>query len=120
MMPHIGSASEETSSEAPAASAETKKSEPVSIPVGELEERVPFKGIRKAIAKAMVNSKHTAPHVTHMDEVEVSALVAHRKQYKEIAAEQGTKLTYLPYVVKALTAALRKYPVLNASIDDEI
>ncbi len=113
-----GSASEETSSEAPAASAETKKSEPVSIPVGELEERVPFKGIRKAIAKAMVNSKHTAPHVTHMDEVEVSALVAHRKQYKEIAAEQGTKLTYLPYVVKALTAALRKYPVLNASIDD--
>lgn len=96
----------------------TKKPEPTAIPVGELEERVPFKGIRKAIAKAMVNSKHTAPHVTHMDEVEVSALVAHRKQYKEIAAEQGTKLTYLPYVVKALTSALRKYPALNASIDD--
>ncbi|NEU29524.1 2-oxo acid dehydrogenase subunit E2 [bacterium LRH843] len=89
-----------------------------SIPVGELEERVPLKGIRKAIAKAMVNSKHTAPHVTHMDEIEVSALVAHRKEYKEIAAEQGTKLTYLPYVVKALTSALRKYPQLNASIDD--
>ncbi len=45
-------------------------------------------------------------------------LVAHRKQYKEVAAEQGTKLTYLPYVVKALTSALRKYPTLNASIDD--
>lgn len=89
-----------------------------AIPAGELEERVPFKGIRKAIAKAMVNSKHTAPHVTHMDEVEVSALVAHRKEFKEVAAEQGTKLTYLPYVVKALTAALRKYPELNASIDD--
>ncbi len=44
----------------------------LAIPVGELEERVPFKGIRKAIAKAMVNSKHTAPHVTHMDEIEVS------------------------------------------------
>ncbi|GAF63913.1 dihydrolipoamide acetyltransferase family protein [Alkalihalobacillus trypoxylicola] len=96
----------------------TTKSEPTSIPVGELEERVPLKGVRKAIAKAMVNSKHTAPHVTHMDEVEVSALVAHRKQYKEDAAAQGTKLTYLPYVVKALTSALRKYPVLNASIDD--
>jgi pyruvate dehydrogenase E2 component (dihydrolipoamide acetyltransferase) len=95
-----------------------KAQEPTSIPVGEMEERVPFKGVRKAIAKAMVNSKHTAPHVTHMDEVEVSALVAHRKQYKETAAEQGTKLTYLPYVVKALTAALRKYPALNASIDD--
>lgn len=95
-----------------------KKSEPTAIPAGELEERVPLKGVRKAIAKAMVNSKHTAPHVTHMDEVEVSALVAHRKEYKATAAEQGTKLTYLPYVVKALTSALRKYPTLNASIDD--
>ncbi|ARK31172.1 dihydrolipoamide acetyltransferase family protein [Halalkalibacter krulwichiae] len=94
------------------------KAEPVAIPVGELEERVPLKGVRKAIAKAMVNSKHTAPHVTHMDEIEVSNLVAHRKEYKEMAAAQGTKLTYLPYVVKALTAALRKFPALNASIDD--
>lgn len=114
------SVQDETSSkanEAPAAASKSK-SEPVAIPAGELEERVPLKGVRKAIAKAMVNSKHTAPHVTHMDEVEVSALVAHRKQYKAIAADQGTKLTYLPYVVKALTAALRKYPTLNASIDD--
>ncbi|KHF40845.1 dihydrolipoamide acetyltransferase family protein [Halalkalibacter okhensis] len=110
-------ASQTEEKEAPAASA-PQKSEPVAIPVGELEHRVPFKGVRKAIAKAMVNSKHTAPHVTHMDEVEVSALVAHRKEYKATAAEQGTKLTYLPYVVKALTAALRKFPALNASIDD--
>ena len=70
------------------------------------------------IANAMVNSKHTAPHVTHMDEVDVTALVANRSKYKEVAAENGIKLTYLPYIVKALTSALRKYPVLNASIDD--
>ncbi|EZH67100.1 branched-chain alpha-keto acid dehydrogenase subunit E2 [Bacillaceae bacterium JMAK1] len=83
------------------------------------EERVPLKGVRKAIAKAMVNSKHTAPHVTHMDEVEVSALVQNRKKFKPVAAEQDIKLTYLPYVVKAYTSALRAYPALNASIDDE-
>lgn len=83
------------------------------------EERVPLKGVRKAIAKAMVNSKHTAPHVTHMDEVEVSALVENRKKFKPVAAEQDIKLTYLPYVVKAYTSALRAYPALNASIDDE-
>ncbi|GAK14207.1 dihydrolipoamide acetyltransferase family protein [Geomicrobium sp. JCM 19039] len=83
------------------------------------EEREPLKGVRKAIAKAMVNSKHTAPHVTHMDEVEVSALVANRKKFKPIAADQDIKLTYLPYVVKAYTSALRAYPALNASIDDE-
>ncbi|MFP7285104.1 dihydrolipoamide acetyltransferase family protein [Shouchella clausii] len=103
---------EKTASSKPAATAQAGGNEQV-------EERVPLKGIRKAIAKAMVNSKHTAPHVTHLDEVDVSALVAHRKQYKQIAADQGTKLTYLPYVVKALTSALRKYPALNASIDDE-
>ncbi|QQK76785.1 2-oxo acid dehydrogenase subunit E2 [Salicibibacter cibarius] len=83
------------------------------------EERVPLKGIRKTIANAMVHSKRTAPHVTHMDEVEVSALVANRKRFKPVAAEKDIKLTYLPYVVKAYTSALREYPVLNASIDDE-
>ncbi|MFZ4450304.1 dihydrolipoamide acetyltransferase family protein [Salibacterium aidingense] len=83
------------------------------------EERVPMKGIRKAIAKAMVNSKQTAPHVTHLDEVDVENLVANRKKFKPVAAEKDIKLTYLPYVVKALTSAIREYPVLNASIDDE-
>ncbi len=77
-----------------------------------------IKGIRKAIAKAMVNSKHTAPHVTLIDEVDVTELVAHRKKFKDIAAEKDIKLTYLPYVVKALTAALQKFPAINTSIDD--
>jgi pyruvate dehydrogenase E2 component (dihydrolipoamide acetyltransferase) len=76
-------------------------------------------GIRKAIAKAMVNSKHTAPHVTLMDEVDVTDLVAHRKKFKAVAQEKGIKLTYLPYVVKSLVSALREYPDLNSSIDDE-
>ena len=62
--------------------------------------------MRKAIAKAMVNSKHTAPHVTLMDEIDVQELWD-RKKFKEIAAEQGTKLTFLPYVVKALVSALK-------------
>ncbi|MDM5297765.1 dihydrolipoamide acetyltransferase family protein [Bacillus pumilus] len=83
------------------------------------ETREKMSGMRKAIAKAMVNSKHTAPHVTLMDEVDVTNLVAHRKQFKQVAADQGIKLTYLPYVVKALTSALKKYPVLNTSIDDK-
>ncbi|TMW73030.1 dihydrolipoamide acetyltransferase family protein [Alteribacter natronophilus] len=84
----------------------------------ELETREKMSGIRKAISKAMVNSKHTAPHVTLMDEIDVSALVAHRKKFKPVAADKGVKLTYLPYVVKALTSALREYPALNTSVDD--
>ncbi|MFC1284453.1 dihydrolipoamide acetyltransferase family protein [Bacillus paralicheniformis] len=115
-----------TAGNAQAAQAE-EKAEPaaqkpaaaVQVPEGELPEtREKMSGIRKAIAKAMVNSKHTAPHVTLMDEVDVTNLVAHRKQFKQVAADQGIKLTYLPYVVKALTSALKKYPVLNTSIDD--
>ncbi|MBO1510584.1 dihydrolipoamide acetyltransferase family protein [Metabacillus bambusae] len=107
--------------EAPATK-EEKQAKPaaIAIPEGELPEtREKMSPIRKAIAKAMVNSKHTAPHVTLMDEIDVTNLVAHRKQFKNVAAEQGIKLTYLPYVVKALTSALKKYPVLNTSLDDK-
>lgn len=89
------------------------------IPEGQYPEtREKMSGIRKAIAKAMVNSKQTAPHVTLMDEIDVTKLVAHRKKFKDVAAAKGIKLTFLPYVVKALTSALREYPALNTSIDD--
>lgn len=83
------------------------------------ETREKMSGIRKAIANAMVNSKHTAPHVTLMDEVDVTKLVAHRKKFKEVAAEKNIKLTYLPYVVKALVSTLREFPALNTSLDDD-
>ncbi|HZG11868.1 dihydrolipoamide acetyltransferase family protein [Kurthia gibsonii] len=100
----------------------TQAPEVASTPVnleGEFPEtREKMSGIRRAIAKAMVNSKHTAPHVTLMDEVDVTNLVAHRKKFKNIAAEEGIKLTYLPYVVKALVSTLRKFKEFNRSLDD--
>jgi pyruvate dehydrogenase E2 component (dihydrolipoamide acetyltransferase) len=83
------------------------------------EERVPMKGIRKVIANAMVKSVYTAPHVTIMDEVDVTKLVELRERAKPMAEKKGVKLTYLPFIVKALVAAAREFPVLNASIDDE-
>ncbi|CAH0419181.1 2-oxo acid dehydrogenase subunit E2 [Periweissella ghanensis] len=83
-----------------------------------LETREKMSMTRKAIAKAMVTSKHTAPHVTLFDEVEVTALMTNRKKYKAVAAEKDIKLTFLPYIVKALTAVLKAYPVFNSSIDD--
>ncbi|WP_440895173.1 dihydrolipoyllysine-residue acetyltransferase [Amphibacillus sp. Q70] len=99
--------------------AEAKKAT-TKTATGDLPEtREKMSTIRKSIAKAMVNSKHKAPHVVLHDEVDVSELVAHRKKFKPIAAEQDIKLTYLPYVVKALVSALKKYPIINASVDDE-
>jgi pyruvate dehydrogenase E2 component (dihydrolipoamide acetyltransferase) len=106
-----------TPTAAQAEAAPTPKVAP--IPQGEYPEtREKMSGIRKAIAKAMVNSKHTAPHVTLMDEIDVTKLVAHRKKFKEVAASKGIKLTFLPYIVKALTSALREFPALNTSLDD--
>ncbi len=101
------------------AKVEAPQAAAVAIPQGEYPEtREKMSGIRKAIAKAMVNSKHTAPHVTLMDEIDVTKLVTHRKKFKEVAAAKGIKLTFLPYIVKALTSALREFPALNTSLDD--
>lgn len=83
------------------------------------EERVPLKGIRKAIANAMVKSAYTAPHVTLMDEVDVTRLVALREKAKPVAEKKSVKLTYLPFIVKALVAAARQFPAMNAMIDEE-
>ncbi|WP_199622165.1 dihydrolipoamide acetyltransferase family protein [Paenibacillus alkalitolerans] len=109
--------------EAPAAAAEAAAkpaTAAAAAPAGErVEERVPFKGIRKVIAQAMVKSVYTAPHVTIMDEVDVTALVKLRERAKPIAEKKGVKLTYLPFIVKALVAAVREYPALNAMLDEE-
>jgi pyruvate dehydrogenase E2 component (dihydrolipoamide acetyltransferase) len=98
-----------------AAGKETTKKETIT----QSQRRIPLTGIRKMIANAMVHSKSVIPHVTHFDEANVTNLVSHRQRVKPFADEEGIKLTYLAYVVKALTAVLKKYPMLNASLDDE-
>lgn len=82
------------------------------------EDRKPFRGIRKKIAENLVRSKQTIPHFTHGDEVDVTELVAWRAQMKDQAAEYGIKLTYLPFVMKALVTTCREFPMFNTSLDD--
>jgi pyruvate dehydrogenase E2 component (dihydrolipoamide acetyltransferase) len=110
---------ESAASEATTTTTTTAAVSSVVVEGARVEERVPLKGIRKAIANAMVKSMYTAPHVTIMDEVDVTQLVALRKKAKPLAEQKGVKLTYLPFIVKTLVAAARQFPVLNASIDDE-
>ena len=114
----VAAPSVEATTAAPAASAQPKAEAKPFVGAPEAEVREKMTPTRKAIAKAMVNSKHTAPHVTLHDDVEVSQMWDHRKKFKDVAASRDTKLTFLPYVVKALTATMKKYPILNASIDD--
>lgn len=113
-------AAEAATSAAAAPGKQTAASSAAAAVSGErVEERVPFKGIRKAISNAMVKSVYTAPHVTLMDEVDVTQLVALRAKSKPIAEKKGVKLTYLPFIVKVLVAAARQFPALNAMIDEE-
>ncbi len=105
------------------------KSENVELPAKEAvtkpifasaqEEIVPLSSIRRSIMQAMVKSKFSAPHVTMMDEVDVTELVSFRNEMKQVTAARGVKLTFLPFIVKALIAALKKYPYLNAELDEE-
>ena len=80
--------------------------------------RVPLRGLRRRIARTMTQAWTTIPHITGFDEVDVSALVAARARLRPVAEARGQRLTYLPFVVKAVTVALREFPIVNASLDD--
>src|SRR5262245_372510 len=80
--------------------------------------RVKLQGVRRKIAEHLVRSKRIVPHYTYVDECEVTELVVLREQQKESFAGQGVKLTYLAFFAKAVAAALKEVPTLNASLDD--
>ncbi|NOY91617.1 MAG: 2-oxo acid dehydrogenase subunit E2 [Deltaproteobacteria bacterium] len=83
-----------------------------------LETRTPFVGIRRKIAQRMQTAKNTAAHFTFVEEVHVDRLIEMRTRMKPAAAEAGVKLSYLPFIVKAVCAALKKTPVLNSALDE--
>jgi pyruvate dehydrogenase E2 component (dihydrolipoamide acetyltransferase) len=101
-----------------------KERAPVAIPAalggkGEvLEERVPFRGVRRKIAEKMHQSKSTAAHFTFVEEVDCTALKELRERLKPKAEKAGAKLTYLPFIAKAVVASLKKHPILNSALDE--
>ncbi|WRQ33325.1 dihydrolipoamide acetyltransferase family protein [Bacteroidales bacterium MB20-C3-3] len=85
-------------------------------PLVEIE---PLSQIRKTIAKNMIQSKHNAAHMTVFEEVEISELDKVRKRYKEVYSQNGVKLTYLAFIIKATALSLKKFRALNAEMDME-
>lgn len=83
------------------------------------EHRAPFGGLRRKIAEHLVKSKQTAPHFAYVEEVDMSKLVAMRADLLPVAEAEGVKLSYLPFVIKAVIAGLRKHPVLNSQLDEQ-
>jgi len=75
--------------------------------------------IRKTIAQNMVQSKQNAPHMTVIDEVEISKLIEIRDRYKQEFREKGTSLSYLGFFMKVVAGALEKHPALNSEFDQE-
>jgi pyruvate dehydrogenase E2 component (dihydrolipoamide acetyltransferase) len=85
---------------------------------GAPDERIPYAGVRRKIGQKMVQSKTTAAHFTFVEECDASALKAVRERLLGPAGAQGVKLSFLPLVVKAVVASLKKHPVLAATLDE--
>jgi pyruvate dehydrogenase E2 component (dihydrolipoamide acetyltransferase) len=83
------------------------------------DERIPLRGLRKRIAEHMARSKRSAAHFTFVEQCDVSELVRVKERIAEAARGEGARVTFLPFILKAAVAALRKHPRLNATMDEE-
>jgi pyruvate dehydrogenase E2 component (dihydrolipoamide acetyltransferase) len=114
---------------APAAAAAAAPSAPASSPLpsggvtevtatGQRIEVIPMDNMRRAIAKNMVESKLTSPHVNSLDEIDMSMLVKFREGFKnEFKKQEGISLTYTHFILYALIQALKEHPLVNSSVD---
>jgi pyruvate dehydrogenase E2 component (dihydrolipoamide acetyltransferase) len=90
----------------------------VEFAPGEATRIEPLSVMRKKIAQHMVLSKQTSAHVTTVFEIDFTNVEKLRREYKDAYSERGVKLTYLPFIVQAVIAALRDWPIVNASVDE--
>lgn len=84
-----------------------------------LEERIPLTTLGKTVAENMALSKKEIPHAAIFDEFDVTDLVGFRNEAKKMAEEEGVRLTYMPFILKAVTLALKEFSYFNASFSDE-
>ncbi|MFQ5737635.1 MAG: dihydrolipoamide acetyltransferase family protein [Acidobacteriota bacterium] len=80
-------------------------------------EDIPYRGLRKKIGDHLTASKRFAPHYTYVEEVDMTQLVAVRRKF--LSANEGSRLTYLPFLMKALVRGLRQFPLLNSTLDED-
>jgi len=83
------------------------------------EERIQLRGVRKVIAERMAKSFHTMALVTLVDEVDMTELVLLKEAFKGSAEKKGVKLTFLPFIIKAVIPALREFPYANSTLDEK-
>lgn len=79
----------------------------------------PIRGVKAAMAKAMVNSVSTIPHFTYCEEIDMTNLIKLRGELKEVYAKQDIKLTMMPFFMKAMSLALKQFPLVNTQVNDD-
>jgi pyruvate dehydrogenase E2 component (dihydrolipoamide acetyltransferase) len=84
----------------------------------EVDVRVPFRGVRRKIAENLVKSRHTAAHYTYVEEVDCTQLVGLREKANARLAADKLKLSFLPFIIRATVEALRRFPQMNAYLDE--
>jgi pyruvate dehydrogenase E2 component (dihydrolipoamide acetyltransferase) len=109
-----------TSSAKPAPAPAAPKGVAQTLSSGERVEVIQMDNMRKAIARNMIESKLTSPHVNSIDEIDMTALVKFREGFKhEFQKQEGFSLTYTHFILYALVQALKEFPLVNASIDGD-
>lgn len=83
------------------------------------DERIRIIGLRRKIAEKMTQSYRTAPHFTYVDEIDATRLARLRERLSAGALARGVKLTYLPFIMKALSVVFKEFPTVNAVMDEE-
>src|SRR5207245_9425740 len=81
-------------------------------------ERIPLRGIRRTIAKRMAEASKRVAEVTIWEDADISELEQVRAKEQKVAEEKGVKLTYLPFLIKAVIQALKAHPYFNASLEE--
>ena len=89
-----------------------------TVPPNEIRERIPIRGVRRVIAEHMSESVHRAAHFTYVEEIDASELVRLRERMAKSIEKHGMRLSYLPFIVKAVVASLKSFPRFNATVDD--
>jgi 2-oxoisovalerate dehydrogenase E2 component (dihydrolipoyl transacylase) len=102
----------------PNISANTTSSESISSLVGNTRVE-PIRGVKAAMAKAMVASVSTIPHFTYCEEIDMTVLIKLRSELKEIYAKQDIKLTMMPFFMKAMSLALKEFPIVNSQVNED-
>jgi pyruvate/2-oxoglutarate dehydrogenase complex dihydrolipoamide acyltransferase (E2) component len=91
-----------------------------SLPAAQRETRIPLAGIRKMISDHMVRSVQTSPHVTTFEDVDFTELVEYRAMIKNsFVHTYRAKITFMPFIIKAVCVALREFPKINASMTEK-